>query len=62
MLSILERLAAVHENLGEEAFHRACHKVRHAIAQVVLVEAERLAEVKDARRKRAVNHNKQIGT
>lgn len=44
LLAILERLINVRETLGEAAFEAACHRTRHAIACVVLMEAERRAK------------------
>lgn len=43
LLSILERLIKVRETLGEASYELACHRTRHAIALVVLSEAERRA-------------------
>lgn len=40
LLDLLERLVAVHNNLGPQAFERACHGARQAIARSVLEEAE----------------------
>lgn len=41
MLDILERLSSLNDAFGREAFDRACHRARLAIARVALEEAER---------------------
>lgn len=44
LLDLLERLVGVRAALGEDAFERACHKARVAVARVVLDEAVAAAQ------------------
>jgi hypothetical protein len=41
MLDLLQRLETTREQLGEEAFIRACHAARVAIARAAMEQAER---------------------
>jgi hypothetical protein len=44
MLDLLQRLQTTREQLGEEAFIRACHAAQVAIARTAMEQAERSEE------------------
>lgn len=58
LLDILERLIVLQDSLGTEAFSRACHQARKAIASVALQEAERTSgSTTSSQQVQLVNHN-----
>lgn len=53
---LIQQLTTVYDEMGEKTYDRALHRARHAVAVVVLDEAEKMATFSNG--KRAINHHR----